>query len=181
MRRKKNETRHELTNFTTSSWAAKAHIKVSDVRTLPLPFDYMHGFCVELCAHRLQMNNQPPPAIAGPPPLPVQARKRPPVLGIIIFAAGATVLTALNLLFGFLQAMSERSQGYTGEHYVTGYVSASILIPAVIALLVAAIWKSNRRPFRLLVCYFWAALVMLISKIPPVLALVNAVQRSGPN
>lgn len=116
-----------------------------------------------------------------PPPLPVPARKRPALLGIIIFAAGATVLTALNLLFGFLLAMSERPQGYSGERYVTGYVSASVLIPAVIALLIAVIWKSNRRPFRLLVCYFWAALVMLISKIPPILALVNAAQRSGPN
>jgi hypothetical protein len=127
------------------------------------------------------MSNQPPPAIAEPPPLPVQARKRPPLLGIIIFAAGATVLTALNLLFAFLLAMSERPPGYTGEHYVRGYVVASVMIPAVIALLIAAIWKSNRRPFRLLVCYFLAALVMLISKIPPILALVNAVQRSGPN
>jgi hypothetical protein len=113
-----------------------------------------------------------PPLI--PPPLPSETAPsaKPPVLRVIILSVASVLLVLLNVFMSLLLMPRRVSAGSPSfqSGYVQGYVGGSIIIPAALILGVACIWKSNRRPLRLLV-WFCATMAGLVAiRIPTLLS-----------
>ena len=116
----------------------------------------------------------PTPA-AQPPPLPI---KRPAMLAVIGFSVGAFLLFVLNLLLTFVIVALEHPHGGSIS-YLVGNVEGYFVVPLILIMCICVIWKSNRRPYKLLLCFFWSLLGLLILKVPTFFSLAASVQHAG--
>ena len=64
-------------------------------------------------------------------------------------------------------------------HYAIGYVIGNFLIPFVAIVCFCVIWKSNREPFRLLACVFWALFGLFLLKVWDLVTAVPTVHQMG--
>ena len=89
--------------------------------------------------------------------------KCPTLLPVIGFLSGAVLLLIFNLLLTFVIVVLQHPHARSLP-YLIGNMNGYFLIPLAVILCICVIWKSNRRPYRLLLCLFWTLLVSLGSE-----------------
>src|SRR5262245_1797197 len=91
-------------------------------------------------------------------------RGAPSVGWVITFAVLSAALFGFNIYFSLrygARARTSSSSVAGALGYVGGYV---LLLPAIV-LSIAAIWKRNRRPYILLLWFFWLMLFMTLCEV----------------
>src|SRR5262245_19646781 len=89
---------------------------------------------------------------------------RPQFAWVVTFAVLSAALVAGNVYLILRQGFPGRlpSQSIGGKiGYVCGYV---LFLPAVV-ISIAAIWKRNRRPYTLLLWFFWLMLFVMLCEV----------------
>jgi hypothetical protein len=123
----------------------------------------------------LRKHMMSPPPIIQTMPSPV---KRPALLFVIGLSLGATLLFILNLFVAFeIVALQNPHAG--SIRYLFGIIEGYFLIPLVVIMSICVFWKSNRRPYRLFLCFFWVLLGLLILKVLTLFSLLGHAQTSA--
>ncbi len=106
-----------------------------------------------------------------PPPIPKEAaapQQLPPAgpsrIKVVLFSIVTTGLFLLNAGVSLLAVLPKDPSAFQIS-YVIGYVLGNAVMPPVIIISIASLWKCNRRPYVMLQWFFWITMLGILSKI----------------